>query len=476
MKNFFIHAIICLGIFIDSQICYSQPALGSGVGNIFMSCSEFSPLYSCGGTNNGQHTNQVMVPDTVYRQNGYSLLTSIIDVDDEYSHVLALASNGTVWAWGEGNWGQLGDSTNISFRQFPWPVKGENGQGSLTNVKEISVGYYHSIFLMNDSTVMACGYNTNGQLGDNSTSHRNFLQKVHGVQNVGYLNDITAISAGSDFCLALRADSTIVEWGKNVLVPVTVPGLSHVVAISANGDINLVVKSDGTVWSWGYNTYGQLGTGNYLFYSLPVQVVGENGIGFLQNVIAVCAGDQHSFAITNNHDVYAWGYNFYGQLGDGTAMNRNTPVRVHGIGGAGFLSNVKSMKAGGQHTLASLVDGRVIAWGKNDSYDLGDSTQINRAYPILAHLPCSFAGISDLNETINTVDVFPNPFSEYINLKVNSLEPLTFVICDMTLRAVLQVSFSEMTNLTTTQLATGIYMYSVSGKNGILKNGLVIKN
>ena len=422
-----------------------QVNLAAGYGNTFMSCWHSSVLYSCGGSNTAQSSYSI-IPDTVLGKGGTSYLSSIADVEAQYSHVIALSVNGNVWAWGEDTWGQLGDSANIN-QQYPVAVKGENAQGILDSIKAVAIGYYHSVFLKIDGTVLTCGYNTDGQLGDNSTSHRNYLQKVHGESNVGFLDSIIAISAGAHHSIALKADGTVWAWGYSVgLTPVKVSNLSQVVAISAKGYSNLALRSDSTVWSWGQNDHGQLGTGDYAPYSIPVQVKGVSGIGFLKGAIAVAAGDEHSLVIKSDGTVFSFGYNFYGQLGDGTAIDRNTPVQVLGIGASGFLNNAVNIKAGGQHTICSLNDGRIIGWGRNDIGQLGDSTNNNRAFPVLIKLSCLPTEVNEVRKKIHS-EIFPNPFSQTINIRTDNNEPMEIVLYDITSREIMRKFFTNSISL-----------------------------
>ncbi len=112
---------------------------------------------------------------------------------------------------------------------------------------------------------------------------------------------------------------------------------------------SLALKPDGTLWSWGYNNYGQLGNGGTGEQWSPGQVVG------ISNVVAAAGGTSHSLAVKADGTVWAWGYNAYGQLGDGTTTQRNTPVQVSG------LTNVVGVAAGWGHSVALKSDGTVWA-------------------------------------------------------------------------------------------------------------------
>jgi len=104
--------------------------------------------------------------------------------------------------------------------------------------------------------------------------------------------------------------------------------LTGVTALAGGQYHSLAVKSDGTAWAWGYNGYGQLGDGTTTQRTTPVQVKGPGGSGYLTGVTAIAAGYYHSLAVKSDGTAWAWGYNTYGQLGDGTTTSRSTPVQV----------------------------------------------------------------------------------------------------------------------------------------------------
>ncbi|WP_147273227.1 S8 family serine peptidase [Anaerobacterium chartisolvens] len=142
------------------------------------------------------------------------------------------------------------------------------------------------------------------------------------------------------------------------------------VKVAGGGRHTLALKDDGTVWACGYNYYGQLGDGTKVDRSVPVQVTGLSG------VTAIAAGQYRSIALKDDGTIWTWGYNYYGQLGDGTTMDRTTPVQVNG------LSDITAVAACYYHTVALKDDGTVWTWGNNENGQLGDGTTINRTTPV----------------------------------------------------------------------------------------------
>jgi alpha-tubulin suppressor-like RCC1 family protein len=298
-------------------------------------------------------------------------LTGITAISARGYRTLALRNDGTVWAWGYNVGGELGDGTHTN-RNVPVQVSG------LTGITAISAGELHSLALRNDGTVWVWGKNYYGQFGDGTTTNSDTPVQISG------LTDVKVISAGAFNTIALKNDGTVWAWGLNSsgqlgngtmtdsFVPVQVSDLTDVIAISA-GFVShaIALKNDGTVWAWGRNGYGQLGNGTMADSSIPVQV------SDLTDVIAISAGDSHTVALRNNGTVWAWGYNNHFQLGDGTSTNRNAPVQVIGLRADGI-----AITAGGWHTVAIKNNHTVWAWGLNFSGQLGDGTTIDSYTPI----------------------------------------------------------------------------------------------
>lgn len=247
-------------------------------------------------------------------------------VAPEFFHSLALGVDGSVWAWGDNAFGALGDGTTVSSAV---PVQAVG----LSNVIAIAAGNHSSVALRADGMVWTWGGPGGLRLGDGTSSPR----LVPGP--VGGLSDITAIASSPQHVLALRRDGSVWSWGANGNgqlgdgtdvsrpTPVQVSGLSNVTALATGPFHSLAVRSDGTVWSWGSNNTGELGDGSAGNIRMtPVQAVG------LGDAVAVAAGLNHSLALRSDGSVWAWGENEDGELGDGTTMNRLTPVPVLGFG------------------------------------------------------------------------------------------------------------------------------------------------
>jgi RHS repeat-associated protein len=285
------------------------------------------------------------------------------------SHSIGLQSDGTVWTWGLNSNGQLG---NNSTTQSLVPVQ----VSGLSNVTAIAAGSAHSMALKSDGTVWTWGLNSNGQLGNNSTT-----QSLVPVQVSG-LTTATAIAGGASHSLAVKSNGTAVAWGLNSngqlgnnsttqsLVPVAVSSLTNVVSVAAGSAHSLARKTDGTVWAWGLNSSGQLGNNSTKLSKVPVQASPLTG------ATAIAAGANHSVAIKSGGTAWAWGNNANGQLGINSTSNAKTPQQVN------ILSTATAIGGGASHSLAAQANGSVWAWGLNANGQLGNNSTTQSNVPV----------------------------------------------------------------------------------------------
>lgn len=302
----------------------------------------------------------------------------------------AATGGGSVWTWGYNDYGELGNGTPDS-SPHPNPSRVPN----LTGVIQISEAT-QVLALTWNGTVWAWGRNNNGQVGNGTTTDSAMPVEVLGPSGSGFLSGIVKVVAGGgdEFSLALKADGTVWSWGSNSFgqlgngnpgvqssTPVQVVGtggsgfLSGVVDIAAGGNAAGALRSDGTVWTWGWNAYGQLGDGTMNNSSTPVQVLDAGGSNFLSGVGSISAGGT-AFLVVKPADgsVWGWGQDINGQLGDGqTTTAQTSPVQTIGVGGTGHLTGIVSVAAG-PHSLALTSSGTMYAWGYNRDGQLGNGT------------------------------------------------------------------------------------------------------
>ncbi|MFA7344957.1 MAG: chitobiase/beta-hexosaminidase C-terminal domain-containing protein [Terrimicrobiaceae bacterium] len=241
----------------------------------------------------------------------------------------------------------------------------------------VSAGGSHTLALRDDGTVWAWGSNSSGELGDGGTTPGS--QPVQVMRGASPLAGIVAVAAGSNESFAVDEGGNVWAWGNNsqgqlgigttanATSATQVAGLSGIVGIASAQHHALALKSDGTVMAWGANASGQLGNGTTgAWVAQPVQVLASGG--HLQAIVAVAAGDNHSLAIDEGGNVWAWGNNSQGQLGDSTSATKTTAVPVTG------LADAVAISAGPSNSFALKNDGTAWAWGSNTMGELGNGT------------------------------------------------------------------------------------------------------
>jgi alpha-tubulin suppressor-like RCC1 family protein len=318
--------------------------------------------------------------------------TKVIGISAGFAHTLAVTSTGGVLAWGKN---YNGDLANGSTTDSAVPVRPTLPPG--TKVVAVAAGTDNSFALTSTGAVLGWGLNNDGQLGNGSTGNN----VPPGNVTLPTGTTVSAIAAGSLHTLALTSTGTVLAWGYNadgelgngtktnsdVPVSVKMPAGAKVVAIAAGAYDSLALTSSGAVYAWGYNADGELGNGKTASSAVPVKVklpgkataiaVGGN----LYGVGGTIAGPGHGLALTSSGSVYAWGYNVDGQLGNGKTKNSAVPVKVKLPGKATAIA------AGELHSLAMTSSGAVYAWGGNNLGQLGDGNYKGSDVPVRVRLP-----------------------------------------------------------------------------------------
>ena len=308
--------------------------------------------------------NQSTTPVQVAGSGGNGYLTDVVTVAHGDQFFMALRADGTVWTWGSGYQGELGNGTTGSFSPTPVEVVSPSGGGALTGIVQIAAGAEHALALRSDGTLWTWGYDAYGELGLNQPAgYYSKPSEVVSPSGSGALTGVVDMSGGYLFSVALRSDGTVWSWGRNIQgqlgygtmdqnrhqVPAQVVGpggngfLTGISQVSATLEHAGAVKTDGTAWTWGWNGVGELGNGDSTLQpsATPVQVVAPSG-GYLTNVTRMTGGQDYGIALKSDGTVWAWGDNYYGELGQGTTDSNAHPVpaQVLGAGGSGVLADV----------------------------------------------------------------------------------------------------------------------------------------
>ena len=301
--------------------------------------------------------------------------------------------SGTLWAWGDNIWGQLGDGTTED-RSTPVKV--------LEHVRSVSAGENHTYAVLEDNTLWAWGRNVSDAFPDSP-------ELVSSPSPVKIMDDVASASTGVCTHLAVKTDGSLWSWGKyagnktNKQCSTPQKIMDNVTAACTGFGHSLALKEDGSLWSWGQNNEGELGDGTGRERLSPVKI--------LTDVVSMSAGYSFSAAVKADGTLWTWGRNWQGELGDGTTWtwgpnwkwesydpeedallkdtlaawiekwgyeavrDRSLPYQV--------LDGVAAVCASNNNTYALRKDGTLWAWGNNSSGDVGDGTTEDRLLPVL---------------------------------------------------------------------------------------------
>jgi alpha-tubulin suppressor-like RCC1 family protein len=328
---------------------------------------------------------------------GQLALNGVARVSAGESAAVALTVDGQVKAWGNNDQYALGLKAVLNAALLPVFVPDLSTRANLDHVVQVEMGSQGSVAMKDDGTVVGWG-EWQADLFARSASLPTQIVRPDGAD---LLRDIVAVSAGRTFYLALGAEGKVYAWGNDMALtgnlgsgsvltmqvkkPVVVKKqdgseLTDIVQISAGYNFSLALDKNGQVWAWGDNSWGEMGQGTQTYLGTPyaVPVKGVGGVSLLSNVTMVVAGGHHALALQADGSVVAWGLATNGQLGDGAnrpAGNQAVlPRLVVAETGGISLNGAVSIAAGYTHSQALMKDGRVLSWGHNFRNALGRTT------------------------------------------------------------------------------------------------------
>lgn len=346
-------------------------------GRLFRYDGPISKIWSWGCNNTGLLAQGTFT--VINKSSPVSIVGGFTDwcqVTSDRFTTVALRSNGTLWSWGDGCFGALGSGYAFD-RNSPVSVV-----GGFTDWCQASIGSYRVAAIRTNGTLWAWGRNIFGGIGDGTVANRSSPVSV-----VGGFTDWCQISAGAFHTAAIRTNGTLWSWGSNYggeggagdvidrSSPVSViGGFTDWCQVSAGYTHTAALRTNGTLWAWGCNSSGQLGDGTVVNKSSPVAVVG----GFT-DWCQISAGFNHTAAIRTNGTLWTWGYNGSGLLGHntGSACGRSSPVSV--VGG---FTDWCQVDAGSINTAAIRTDGTLWVWGFNTGGQIGDGTTVAKSSPV----------------------------------------------------------------------------------------------
>ena len=362
-----------LTFFLVSAPLYAQQRLAAGAA--FSVAMVAGQVWTWGGNQRGTLGNTGLMPQST-PQSLYAL-HQVATVAAGWNHALAVGQDGSLWAWGLNDSGQLGLgfwpgyvfpvlSPDMQVRRAPVQL---NVQGKMVAA---AAGAAHSLALDALGQVWVWGLNANGQLGlgNHETKWAPTLNPA--------LHDIVAIAAGRAHSLALDVHGAIWAWGANEAGQLGLNGVSEsqqpkrldlpepISALAAGGDFSLAIGADGVAWSWGANNVGQLAQGDTMGSAQPRPIPGS------RTVVQIAAGLAHGLAVLEDGTLWSWGGNDSGQLGVAGIAQGTMPQRVQS------LDHVVEVAAGASHSLAQTADGQLWAFGRNQFKQLGNGTALDQ--------------------------------------------------------------------------------------------------
>jgi alpha-tubulin suppressor-like RCC1 family protein len=326
-------------------------------------------------------------------------------------HSLAVKTNGTLWSWGNGQFGQLGNGV------FNSATPNVTQVGTATDWLSVSAGNRFSLAIKTTGTLWAWGLNNTGQLGINNLIDQNLPVQV------GTANNWSKIDAGNQHSLAIDNAGFVYGWGNNTfgqlgngtnttsLIPVLITSTNIWAEVSAGFDHSMFLNSFGFLFTSGNNTNGQLcdGTNTASNVLIPATATGAQ-----YQYIAISAGNNFSLAIENNNTLHSSGLNSLGQLGLGTNTNTNVLTQV------GTLNTWFAISAGDIHSLAMETTTNLWSTGRNLEGQLGIGTFIF-SYNSLQSVGCPTSTLTNETHSLDKaeISVYPNPTNDIVNIDYN---------------------------------------------------------
>ena len=326
-------------------------------------------LYTWGQNDYGQ----LALGDVIDRSSPVQVgaLATWLQVEAGYFTTAALKTDNTLWAWGRNDEGQLGNNSIVPFSS---PIQ----IGALTNWSQVTNGLSHTAAIKTDGTLWTWGSNDSGELG-----HNNRILLSSPVQ-VGALTTWSQVSGGEDYTAAIKTDGTLWVWGSalqgrlgndnaaiNRSSPIQVGALSNWATVATKRRHTLAITTGGELYVWGRNNEGRLGNNTEsVDLSSPVQ------IGALTTWLSAATSYNNSIAVKTDNTLWTWGSNSDGQLGQNNRVSRSSPVQI------GALTDWSQADAGFAFSSAIKTDGTLWTWGRSNSGQLGQNDAINRSSPV----------------------------------------------------------------------------------------------
>lgn len=335
--------------------------------------------------------------------------TDWMTVSAGYVHSLAVKTNGTLWSWGNGQFGQLGNGI------FNSATANVTQVGTATDWLEVSAGNRFSLAIKTNGTLWSWGLNSTGQLGQNNVVNLNLPAQV------GTASNWLRIDAGHQHALAVDSLGFMYAWGNNTfgqlgdgtntnsLIPILITSANNWLLVSAGHDHSMALNNSNVLYTFGNNVNGQLCDGTNTASNVPIPVSFSTP-GTVSFYIAISAGNSFSLAIRNDSTLWSGGFNTSGQLGLGNNTATNTLNQV------GTNNNYLAISAGDKHSLVLDNSVSLFSTGRNNEGELGLGTNSNANTLQNVNCPTSTLTAHEIVSDNHKPTVYPNPVTDVVNV------------------------------------------------------------
>ena len=389
-----------------------QQYLGAGyidfstAGNSSFAIGSNNNVYSFGDNTYGQlgtgNTVEARVPVNITANFTLNPGETFINIEAGERHGVVLTSTGRVFTWGNNQYGQIGDNTTASSYQ-PKDITSFIPLDPGDYIVKIFAGGYNTFLISDNEKVYAFGRNTHGQLGNNSYTNSLIPEDI--TTNFGFAvgESIIEIDAGFFHTFALTNQDNLFAFGWNVygqlgndtlfnvVTPLNInahlpfdPAVEQIVDIETGYTYSGLVTEDGNVYMWGQNVNGSLGDLTTINRQVPYSITNQFALDVGETIVSLSIGLNHSFATSSNGKVFSWGYGNRGCLGDNDITNNTYPTDVTSTTTVGS-DTVLMYALGNQTSFVITNEGNLYGFGENTNGEMGLDSLTTVIYNPLIH-------------------------------------------------------------------------------------------
>lgn len=326
------------------------------------------------------------VTATVYKIDDYEYYEEsyVTDISSGTYNGAAITTDEQVFTWGKGESGVLGNGTTNSSGS-PQNITHYFNLAVDETVEQVSVGYATMFAYTSENRIFAWGDNSGELYGIGTTTSSYTPQDITSYFTFNVDENVIDIAVGIDSVFVLTDEGRIFAWGSNTAGQLangqssfdstiteqtdhfTLSGSEVIVDIQAGTRSYMAITDEGRLYAWGNNLYGELGTADTGKKTLATETTGNFGLSVGETITAFAIGDTHGVVATSEGDVYTFGSNVYGQIGDGTSINRIGPTNIASSMSLNPNEYVTAIDAY-RHNILVTNEGKIFGWGYNSRH------------------------------------------------------------------------------------------------------------